>query len=103
MAGVVLEQAGILPDFVTGTSAGAVVGAIYAAGYRSPDLLRIAGSLFDVIASGAATRLERLALDGSGLGARHGKQLRTAAATRERLPPDPRFGVRRKLDLPGVP
>ena len=42
---MVLEQAGILPEFVTGTSAGAVVGAIYAAGYRSPDLLRIAGQL----------------------------------------------------------
>ena len=40
-----LEQAGILPDYVTGTSAGAVVGAIYAAGYRSADLLRIARQL----------------------------------------------------------
>ncbi|MBY0437837.1 MAG: patatin-like phospholipase family protein [Burkholderiales bacterium] len=42
---MVLEQAGIQPDFVTGTSAGAVVGAIYAAGYRAADLQRIAGQL----------------------------------------------------------
>jgi NTE family protein len=42
---MVLEQAGIQPEFVTGTSAGAVVGAIYAAGYRSADLQRIAGQL----------------------------------------------------------
>ena len=42
---MVLEQAGIGPDYVTGTSAGAVVGAIYAAGYRSADLLRIARQL----------------------------------------------------------
>jgi len=42
---MVLEQAGIVPDYVTGTSAGAVVGAIYAAGYRSADLQRIAGQL----------------------------------------------------------
>jgi NTE family protein len=42
---MVLEQAGILPEFIAGTSAGAVVGAIYAAGYRSADLQRIAGQL----------------------------------------------------------
>lgn len=42
---MVLEQAGIIPDYATGTSAGAVVGAIHAAGYRSSDLLRIAGQL----------------------------------------------------------
>ncbi len=42
---MVLEQAGIVPDAVSGTSAGAVVGAIYSAGYRSADLLRIAGQL----------------------------------------------------------
>lgn len=42
---MVLEQAGILPEYVAGTSAGAVVGAIYAAGYRSADLQRIAGQL----------------------------------------------------------
>ncbi len=41
----VLEQAGIVPEIVTGTSAGAVVGAIYAAGYRAADLLRIASQL----------------------------------------------------------
>jgi NTE family protein len=40
-----LEQAGIVPDVIAGTSAGAVVGAIYAAGYSSADLLRIAGQL----------------------------------------------------------
>jgi NTE family protein len=41
----VLEQAGIVPEVVSGTSAGAVVGAIHAAGYRSADLLRIATQL----------------------------------------------------------
>ncbi len=40
-----LEQAGISPEIVTGTSAGAVVGAIYAAGYRAADLTRIAAQL----------------------------------------------------------
>lgn len=40
-----LEQAGIVPDVIAGTSAGAVVGALYAAGYSSADLLRIAGQL----------------------------------------------------------
>jgi hypothetical protein len=60
-------------------------------------------ALADVVASGAATRLERLTFDGSGLGARHGKQLRAAAATRRQLPPDPRFGLRRELDVHGVP
>lgn len=40
-----LEQAGIVPDVITGTSAGAVVGSLYAAGYTSADLLRIAGQL----------------------------------------------------------
>ena len=41
----VLERAGINPEVVTGTSAGAVVGAIYAAGYRAADLTRIATQL----------------------------------------------------------
>jgi len=40
-----LEQAGIVPEVIAGTSAGAVVGAIYAAGYGAADLLRIASQL----------------------------------------------------------
>lgn len=38
----VLESHGIVPDIVVGTSAGSVVGALYAAGYGSLDLQRIA-------------------------------------------------------------
>jgi NTE family protein len=37
-----LEARGIVPDIVVGTSAGSVVGALYAAGYRGSDLQRVA-------------------------------------------------------------
>lgn len=37
----VLEDAGIQPDFITGTSMGAIIGALYASGYRAADLDRI--------------------------------------------------------------
>lgn len=37
-----LEQAGIVPDIVTGASSGAVVGALYAAGWKAADLEEIA-------------------------------------------------------------
>lgn len=38
----VLEAQGIVPDFVVGTSAGSLVGALYAAGYSGADLERVA-------------------------------------------------------------
>jgi NTE family protein len=41
----VLEASGIQPDLIVGTSAGSVVGAVYAAGYPAADLLRIAAQL----------------------------------------------------------
>lgn len=37
-----LEAHGIVPDIIVGTSAGAVVGALYAAGYQGNDLQRVA-------------------------------------------------------------
>ena len=40
----VFEQAGITPDFIAGTSAGAVVGAGYAAGLAVAEMSRLAGS-----------------------------------------------------------
>lgn len=40
-----LESRGINPDIVVGTSAGSVVGALYAAGYTAADLARVARSL----------------------------------------------------------
>src|SRR5512134_4134209 len=48
-----LEEAGIVPDIVTGASSGAVVGALYAAGKRGAELEEIAlglaqGDLVDV-------------------------------------------------------
>ena len=39
----VLEEVGLVPDIVTGTSMGAVIGGLYAAGYDADDLERIAG------------------------------------------------------------
>jgi len=38
----VLEAQGIVPDFVVGTSAGSLVGALYSAGYSAADLERVA-------------------------------------------------------------
>lgn len=38
----VLEQQGIVPDMIVGTSVGSVVGALYAAGYSGADLQRVA-------------------------------------------------------------
>ncbi len=38
----VLEAQGIIPDFIVGTSAGSLVGALYAAGYSGADLERVA-------------------------------------------------------------
>jgi NTE family protein len=48
-----LEEAGIVPDIITGSSSGAVVGAIYAAGKRAAELEEIAlgldhGDLVDI-------------------------------------------------------
>jgi NTE family protein len=40
-----LEEAGIVPDIITGSSSGAVVGAIYAAGKRAAELEEIALSI----------------------------------------------------------
>ena len=37
-----LEMQGIIPDVIVGTSAGGVVGALYAAGYSGNDLSKIA-------------------------------------------------------------
>lgn len=52
-----LEEAGIVPDIVTGSSAGAVVAALYAAGYRARELEEIAlgveeGDLVDFVLFG---------------------------------------------------
>ncbi len=40
-----LEESGIRPDLVVGTSAGSLVAALYAAGLRSPELIRLADSM----------------------------------------------------------
>ena len=37
----VLEEVGIEPDYITGTSMGSVIGALYAIGYRSDQLEKI--------------------------------------------------------------
>lgn len=47
----VLEAQGIVPDIVVGTSAGSVVGALYAAGYSGFDLQKIALQLDDGVIS----------------------------------------------------
>ncbi len=44
-----LEAHGIVPDFVVGTSAGALVGALYAGGYGGFDLQRVALQMDDTI------------------------------------------------------
>jgi len=44
-----LEANGIVPDIIVGTSAGSVVGALYAAGYTGSDLERVALSMDDTI------------------------------------------------------
>ncbi len=44
-----LEANGIVPDIVVGTSAGSLVGAMYAAGYGAADLLRVALQIDDSI------------------------------------------------------
>jgi NTE family protein len=41
----VLEESGITPDIVTGTSMGAIIGGLYAAGVSSDDLARVAFDL----------------------------------------------------------
>ncbi len=46
-----LEARGIVPDIVVGTSAGSVVGALYAAGYRGADLERVALQLDESMVS----------------------------------------------------
>ena len=51
-----LEAHGIVPDFVVGTSAGALVGALYAGGYGGFDLQRVA---LQVLARGSAREPER--------------------------------------------
>ncbi|HET7401039.1 MAG TPA: patatin-like phospholipase family protein, partial [Usitatibacter sp.] len=38
----VLEEQGVRPDFIVGTSVGAMVGALYAGGYNAADLEKIA-------------------------------------------------------------
>jgi len=38
----VLEEAGIRPDYITGTSIGSIVGGLYASGYSVDDLYRLA-------------------------------------------------------------
>ncbi|NPA51597.1 MAG: patatin-like phospholipase family protein [Aquificae bacterium] len=40
-----LEEKGIVPDFVSGTSAGAIVGAFYCAGYSPDELYNIANNI----------------------------------------------------------
>ncbi len=45
----VLEAQGIVPDIVVGTSAGALVGALYAAGYGGFDLQRVAMQIDDSV------------------------------------------------------
>lgn len=55
-----LEDAGIRPDLVVGTSVGAVIGALYAAGRTPADLERAAGAL-------AVSRLKRWAFSRHGL------------------------------------
>jgi len=40
-----LEEAGIRPDLVVGTSAGSLVAALYASGKRAPELIRLADSM----------------------------------------------------------
>jgi len=41
----VLEEAGIRPDYVTGTSIGSIVGGLYAIGYSVEDLEKLAGDI----------------------------------------------------------
>jgi len=38
----VLEEEGIYPDFITGTSMGSIIGGLYAIGYRAADLEKLA-------------------------------------------------------------
>ncbi|MEM9820655.1 MAG: patatin-like phospholipase family protein [Bacteroidota bacterium] len=37
----VLEEEGIYPDFITGTSMGSIIGGLYAIGYRADDLIKL--------------------------------------------------------------
>ncbi|MFP4622372.1 MAG: patatin-like phospholipase family protein [Bacteroidales bacterium] len=41
----VLEEAGIRPDYITGTSMGAIVGGLYALGYTSEDMMELVDTL----------------------------------------------------------
>lgn len=41
----VLEEAGITPDYISGTSMGSIVGGLYAIGYTAEDLSKLNGSL----------------------------------------------------------
>lgn len=61
-----LEAAGIEPDLVVGSSAGAIVGALYAAGYRSAELERLALE-FDPSAFLDISILERVRAKGLAL------------------------------------
>ena len=53
-----LERLGIRPDIVTGTSMGAIIGGLYAAGYTPDDLERVALEVeWDSILNDSANRL----------------------------------------------
>jgi NTE family protein len=59
----VLEEAGIIPDYISGTSMGSIVGGLYAIGYTAEDLSRLNHSVNWSVLLSDITPLRNVALD----------------------------------------
>ncbi len=59
----VLEEAGIIPDFISGTSMGSIVGGLYAIGYTAEDLSKLNQSIDWTVLLSDNVTLRNVALD----------------------------------------